>query len=71
VTTTTLTAPDIVCGGCANAIQNALSRMAGVASVKVEVETKRVQVTHDEATSRMDLVAALDRAGFPVQEPLA
>ena len=63
---TVLTAPDIVCGGCASAIKNALGRIAGVSDVAVDIATKRVTVTHDVSVTRHALTAALDRAGFPV-----
>ena len=43
---TTLTAPDIVCGGCANAIKNAFGRVAGVSEVEVDVATKQQPVTN-------------------------
>lgn len=64
--TTTLTAPDIVCGGCANSIKRSLGNLPGVSAVDVDVETKRVTVTHDEAAApREAVVGALDNAGFP------
>jgi copper chaperone len=62
---TVLTAPDISCGGCANAIRNALGALEGVSRVEVDVETKAVAVGHDPKVSREALVAALERAGFP------
>lgn len=67
-TSTTLTAPDIVCNGCANAIQKALGALPGVADVAVDIDTKAVSVTHDAATDRAAIVAALDDAGFPVTD---
>ena len=66
--TITLTAPDIVCGGCANAIKKALGALPGVAGVSVDIATKQVTVTYGTTVTRDALVAALDRAGFPVAE---
>ncbi|MFN6963632.1 MAG: heavy-metal-associated domain-containing protein [Pyrinomonadaceae bacterium] len=63
--TTTLTAPDITCGGCANSIKNALSRVDGVESVDVDIATKQVSVAHGDGVSREKIVEVLDRAGFP------
>lgn len=63
--TTKVTAPDIVCGGCANAIKNALGRVEGVNEVEVNVETKEVRVEHKESVTRDRIVDALDEAGFP------
>ena len=62
---TTITAPDIVCGGCAGAIKNALGNVRGVAEVDVNIETKAVTVKHDQAVTRQKIVETLDRAGFP------
>jgi copper chaperone CopZ len=64
---TTLSAPTIVCGGCAGAIKNALGKLDGVASVEVDVATRRVRVTHDDGVARERLVEALDKAGFPAE----
>jgi copper chaperone len=62
-TTTTLSAPDIHCGGCANAIKNALGKTPGVSDVAVDVDAKTVTVTHDAPVAA--LTDALDRIGFP------
>lgn len=63
--TTKLSAPTIVCGGCANAIKQALGAVAGVSEVAVETDTKIVTVEHDQRITRDDLIGALDEAGFP------
>lgn len=65
--TTTVTAPDITCGGCANAIKNALGRIEGVGEVDVDVPTKQVTVRHQPAIDRDRIVDVLDQAGFPVK----
>lgn len=64
-TTTTVTAPDIVCGGCAGAIKNALGKVEGVSGVEVDVDAKRVSVEHRSDMRREEIVDVLDRAGFP------
>lgn len=61
---TTMTAPEITCGGCASSIKKALGNLPGVSGVDVEIETKKVSVEHNESVSREDIVNALDRAGF-------
>lgn len=67
--TTTLTAPDITCGGCANAIRRALGSVPGVSGIDVDVARKAVSVTHDEGVAgRAAILAALDRAGFPAAD---
>jgi len=65
--TTTFSAPDIVCGGCANSIQRALGGIPGVQNVQVDIEAKTVTVTHDPGqVPRESLADALDDAGFSV-----
>ena len=62
---TTVTAPDIVCGGCANAIKNAFGRVDGVSKVDVDVATKQVGVDHESSITRDDIIRVLEGAGFP------
>jgi len=62
-----VTAPDIVCGGCANAIKNAFGRIDGVSAVDVDVATKQVSVDHEPSITREDIVKVLNDAGFPVE----
>ncbi len=66
--TSTFSAPDIECDGCANAIKKALGNVQGVSGVQVDVAAKEVTVTHDENAPRETIAAALDRAGFPVAQ---
>jgi copper chaperone CopZ len=63
--TTKVTAPDIVCGGCASAIKNALGSVEGVKQVEVDVDSKAVTVEHASGVSRQKIIETLDRAGFP------
>ncbi len=46
--TTTFSAPDIECQGCASAIKKAVGNVPGVSQVNVDVAAKTVAVTHDE-----------------------
>ncbi len=62
--TTTLTAGGIVCGGCAKAVESAVSGVAGVTGVEVAVPEKRVTVTHDGSVSRALIEETLRKAGF-------
>ena len=65
--TTTVTAPDIVCDGCASAIRNALARVPGVSGIDVDVASKKVTVEHGNLLTRDEIAQALDKAGFPVE----
>ncbi len=62
---TTLSVPSVVCGGCASAIKKALDNLRGVNQVDVDTAAKTVTVKHTERVPRQEIVAALDRAGFP------
>ena len=62
--TTTLTAPDIECGGCASAIKKSVGAVAGVQGVQVDIDTKRVTVTHEDATLPEAIQSAVEKAGF-------
>ena len=61
--TTTFSAPDIECGGCANAIKKALGRVDGVSDIAVDVDRKLVTVVGDAPADTV--LATLDKAGFP------
>ena len=62
---TILSAPTIVCGGCAGAIGKALGNLQGVCQVDVDTASKTVTVKHTERVERTEIVTALDHAGFP------
>ena len=65
--TTTLTAPEIECGGCASAIKKSVSTVVGVSEVLVDVDAKRITVTHEDATQPADIKAAVEKAGFSTE----
>jgi copper chaperone len=64
---TVLTVPDIVCGGCAGSIKNALGNTEGVKGIEVDVAGKTVSVEHSETISREKIEAVLEDIGFPVE----
>ncbi len=57
--------PAITCDHCVAAITSEVSAVATVSSVEVDLETKLVTVVGGE---RAAVVAAIDEAGFDVQE---
>lgn len=65
--TTTVTAPEIVCGGCANSIKKAFGNVEGVSAVEVDVPSKKVTVNHSPQVSRDEIVEVLDRAGYSAE----
>ena len=61
-------APDISCGGCANAIKRSLGSVPGVQTVEVDIPGKNVTVEYDTAQlNDNDLRARLEKAGYPTQ----
>jgi copper chaperone CopZ len=65
-------APAIHCEGCAGSITRSLSKLHGVEAVRVDVETKRVDVDFDEAqTGEAAIRQRLELAGFPAEPPCA
>ena len=65
--TTTLTAPEIECGGCASAIKKSVGAVAGVHEILVDIGAKCVTVTHEDATLPSDIKAAVGKAGFTTE----
>jgi copper chaperone len=52
----TLTVPDIECEHCEHAITEALTPVAGVRSVKVDIPSRLVQLDYDDAALTIDRV---------------
>ena len=72
MTTITVTAPDIGCGGCVSHIQKDVSALEGVQSVTGDVATKQVTITFDEGKVSQERIAAvMDEAGYPIAEASA
>jgi copper chaperone len=63
----TLTVPDIDCEHCEHAITEALSPVAGVRSVSVDIDGKLVKLDYDETALSLDKVQAiLAEEDYPV-----
>ena len=66
--TNVLNVPDISCGHCQATITNALSPLAGVDSVSVDIPTKKVTVQYDPAVVGLDQVKeVLAEEDYPVE----
>ena len=61
--TVTYTVPGMSCSHCEAAVRGELEKVDGVASVDVELESKRVTVAGD-ALDDAALRAAIDEAGY-------
>jgi copper ion binding protein len=66
--TKTFTVPNITCHHCTNTIQNELGELAGVASVKADVESKKVTVAWDAPASLEKILATLKEINYPAAD---
>lgn len=65
--TSVLNVPDISCEHCERTITNALSPVAGVRSVTVDIPTRQVRVDYDDAQVKVDrLTELLAEEDYPV-----
>jgi copper chaperone len=67
MTTVVLTVPGISCEHCERTIREALTPAKGIQRLDVNITTKQVRVTYDEAqiaTEQMKEI--LEREGYPV-----
>ena len=63
----TFQVPDMHCGACEASIRKALSADAGVRSIAVDLDAKRVAVDFDPGATSADAVKArIEKAGFDV-----
>jgi len=66
---TTLIVDAIHCGVCMITIEDALHRLPGVEKARVNLTTRRVRVAFDVSRIALeDIMAALDRTGYPAAE---
>jgi copper chaperone len=66
--TTVLSVPTISCGHCENTINEALTPLAGVSSVRVDIPTRKVTVEYNpSATSVEQFKDVLAEEDYPVE----
>jgi copper chaperone CopZ len=66
--TTILTVPTISCGHCEKTITEALTPLAGVSSVSVDIPTKKVTVEYDASATDVDTFKdVLAEEEYPVE----
>jgi copper chaperone len=62
-----LSVPEIRCGACEQTIRKALSVVAGIGDVSVDIPSRTVEVAIDDAVTTPAVVhACIERAGFDV-----
>jgi len=66
--TTVLNVPTISCSHCENTINEALTPLAGVSSVRVDIPTKKVTVEYDPSSTGVEqLKEVLAEEEYPVE----
>lgn len=65
MTTKVYTVPDISCGHCTATIERELKDVAGVESVKAELDTKHVTVEVENPGVLVEVEKLLEEIGYP------
>ena len=66
MTTVTYSVPNISCGHCVHTIQSEVSDIAGIQSVKADVETKKVEIVFELPASEDAIKSLLKDINYPV-----
>ena len=52
------------CGSCALLIDDALADLPGVLASTTSIKTRRSTITHDQRTTRAEVLAAIEELGY-------
>jgi copper ion binding protein len=66
MTTVTYSVPNISCGHCVHTIQTEVSDLAGIKSVKADVETKKVEIEFEAPANEDSIKTLLKEINYPV-----
>jgi copper chaperone CopZ len=64
MSTTTITAEGMSCGGCANSVRAELTHIPGVVDVDVDLTNDTVTITSDTLLDSAAIRAAVEEAGY-------
>ena len=65
--TINLTVSGMTCGACVKHVEKAISSIAGVRKVEVDLASGAVKVEGDVAQYEKEIIAALEEDGYPAQ----
>ncbi|MDQ3152667.1 MAG: heavy-metal-associated domain-containing protein [Actinomycetota bacterium] len=68
MTTSTYTVTGMTCDHCAGAVRSEIGQTPGVSDVQVDLATRQVTVTSDGPVDDAAVRAAVDEAGYDVQD---
>ena len=71
MTTLTLTVPGISCGHCVHTIQNEVSELPGVSSVKADQQTHIVVIDYAAPATPAAIEARLAEINYPAEKLVA
>ena len=71
MTTVTYTVPAISCGHCTHTIESEVSELAGVQSVKAEIDSKKVVITFDAPADEQKIKSLLAEINYPAEGLIA
>jgi copper chaperone CopZ len=63
--TKTVTVPNISCGHCVHTIQNEVSELEGIVSVKADETSKQVTISWDAPQTWEGVAELLEEIGYP------
>jgi copper ion binding protein len=66
MSTVTYSVPAIHCGHCTRTIEMEVGELAGVQSVKADIDTKKVEITFDAPATEEGIKALLAEINYPV-----
>ena len=69
--TLTLDVEGMTCASCVGRVERALRAVPGVSEAAVNLATERATITAAPTVTRAALVAAVEKAGYPVRAPVA
>lgn len=70
MTTVKYNVPNISCGHCVHTIQTEVADLAGVKSVKADVDTKMVEISFEPPATEEQVKALLAEINYPVADML-
>ena len=68
MTEMTLTVPDIHCGHCKSALEDAVGAIDGVTSAEVTIDARTLDVAFDESVELQQIVTAVEDQGYFVAD---
>lgn len=71
MTTVIYNVPAISCGHCTHTIETEVADLAGVQSVKAEIDTKKVAITFDAPATEEKIKALLAEINYPAEGLIA